>query len=358
MPANIPAPASPYTAMSPINLRRSRVISKYLRSPLLKKKIKSAHCHYCNFIAFSAENLEEHLQSSSGCSRDYFKLYKTTSLDIILISIASCLFCSIKDKFSLKPHLKTQKRCLAKYMKKFNVSTLPEVMSQVQSLKRKSRNKASRQLEYEQTKLKMKEKEMGISKIDLLNRYRKEILWTNPRLCYICHGNFSHLKAKTLQMTAEIDENPDFSKRRFEQFFICSDCEKEVVSKKRRDLESKIPFESLCESNKLFFAPALAIKNQKEQEDVLDENRDAVEVITCLFPSNIESLKMFDTKNLKQRHSDVATKIYMSTNVDTCLMSILYENQIRKEFLNANYGNLMIHGICQRIEPFLKHLIH
>ena len=318
------------TEISPIVLKRSRIISNYLKSPTPKKKYKENNCFFCVFGATSAEHLELHLNNSKSCLKYYHQHFKCTSTEAILASLCSCHFCPFTSKMSLKPHLKTQKPCLLKYLKKFNMTTLTEVTSFVSKLRKKlypSRNKASRKLEYEKGQMKKKNETAMLTKIDLLNKYRKDTTFTNTKHCYHCEGNFSDSRAS--QMSEEI-ENPDNSKRRFETFFVCSNCK----DGKSKNVEAKIKFDFVEKGTQVLYAPIEFINSNIRESEILqtessgDQDKDIM-AITCMFPCNIESLNFVDPFKCKQR-ADNYGKLYVSSQVDKELMSLLYENEIFK----------------------------
>ena len=63
------SPSKSQNSPSPLKVKRSRVIAKYLKSPTKRKLFKEDHCNFCSTITRTGIELEEHLKKSQSCLR-------------------------------------------------------------------------------------------------------------------------------------------------------------------------------------------------------------------------------------------------------------------------------------------------
>ena len=112
--------ASPST---PIKVKRMRLISKYIASPTAKKKVKERHCFFCQTNIYCGSNLDEHLQCSKKCKKNYLAYFKKCTIEPIIALCFPCLFCQYSGK-RLSNHLNKSEICRKGYLSRFKVRTL------------------------------------------------------------------------------------------------------------------------------------------------------------------------------------------------------------------------------------------
>ena len=72
---------------SPLKIRRSALIRKYLKSPSAKTHHKEDHCKFCDFIGLTGIDLEDHLNQSLQCKKYYLRNYKQKNILPILLNM-------------------------------------------------------------------------------------------------------------------------------------------------------------------------------------------------------------------------------------------------------------------------------
>ena len=177
-------PSSQSPVKSPVKLSRSRIVSRYLKSPSPKKRLKQTHCFYCNQDCYTPTSLETHFASSSRCQEFYKQSFKTKDITAFLVSSSPCLFCSFKETFRISVHLKQSKSCYDNYCRKFNCNSIEILLDKLEKLKRKmrySRSGAKRRLETQKAKLKKEEKEAKLTGTDLINQFKRDTALSNVR---------------------------------------------------------------------------------------------------------------------------------------------------------------------------------
>ena len=156
--------------VSPIKLKRSRVVANYIKSPSPKKRKKEENCYFCYLNFETAQSLEQHLKQSPRCCQNYLKNFKMKSLEPIMVTQYPCYFCKIPNKIRLGVHLKKSCNCRQQYFNKFNVTSLEALLPIIANLRRQlsnSRTKTSRKEENERRKLKKLEIQTAKSVIEL-----------------------------------------------------------------------------------------------------------------------------------------------------------------------------------------------
>ena len=136
--------------VSPIKLKRSRVVANYIKSPSPKKRKKEENCYFCHLNFETAQSLEQHLKQSPRCCQNYLKNFKMKSLEPIMVTQYPCYFCRIQSKIRLGVHLRKSFNCRQQYFNKFNVTSLEALLPIIANLRRQmsnSRTKTSRKKE-------------------------------------------------------------------------------------------------------------------------------------------------------------------------------------------------------------------
>ena len=317
----------PSAAISPMKIRRSRVIKNYLKSPSPKKKIKEGHCNFCALHFATAEKLEAHLRQNSQCSTFYLRTYKTKSLDPILVSQFPCFYCQVRGSIKLGYHLKKNPFCERKYYEKFNVKTIEELKTLITNLKKRmvcSRSRVSRSLEYIKTKEKKKASNHEVqSSHHLLNSFRKETCFANVNMCYKCKKNICNGEILSLQDISEIQgEEIEPNLRRFQSFFRCKDCS----NGESKDTKAKFDIYHLFVEGKKLCIPSVMLQNSPQDQS---QEVDGEAQHFCLFPSTLEALQHVSSVGVKSRSGDDGVMYKLDPNIDD-VISISYENELHK----------------------------
>ena len=325
---------------SPIKLRRSRLVSSYIKSPSPKKKIKNHHCFYCQSVLHSPEELEIHLSASDQCLRFYQINCKTNDLMAILVSSNPCFFCKFTSNvFRISSHLNKNPRCLSKYYRKFNVATTDQLLRELEKLKRKlqaSRSRAKRKLENDKSnKAKKQEKEAKMTKTDCLNQYRRETALVNVRHCVKCAANMSESRAEEVRkedLPQELENNLEL--RRFEKYYMCLQCKSS--KKGPGEIRSKIEMNKVTVGEKMMYVPKLQ-DDEDSNNSQGSVNIQPLQTDQVAFPCTVEALKYIDAKNIKSRATEVYS-IYKVGPLDDKLISIMYENEAFKYRRAQQFG--------------------
>ena len=308
-----------------------------MKSPSPKKQIQECHCQYCRVITESAEDLEAHLNESMPCHTSYLMRFKVKNLDPILVSKFGCLFCKARPGIKLSIHFRKNCDCKHKYFQRYNVSSVEDVLSLLENLKRKlrpSRSRAKRNLENQKRKeVKMNDGSRLKSSSELLNEFRRDTEFANVKLCCKCQQNICHgetVSPAELKKEKE-DESEETLKmlRRFQTFFKCRKC----IGGEKVDEAAKISMGKISEGSRTIFIPSEYLG-----DDVLDDDwrgRESSTSFTCLIPASSEVLDIIENSQVKSRSCD--TGVMMKTDpVLEDVISISYENELHK-FKKAKY---------------------
>ncbi len=268
------------------------------------------------------------MHQSKRCHDNYLQNFKSKHLDPILLTKFGCLFCTAGAKIRISQHLKKNKSCQQKFLSKFKVRNIEELLPLLESLRRRMRNsrsRVSRNLENKKQKEKKKASDESNVKTDfeLLNSFRRDTSFANVRLCVkcgqnICRGEiFSHEEL-------QIDPGEILEKRRFESYFRCKDCkdgEKLINSKAR------VTIEVLPSEDRTILLPSSRLPANADPTDY-DINS---KPITCLFPASLEALdhNSETSATCKSRYMDSGI-MYKFDPVVLDVASIAYENELNK----------------------------
>ena len=314
---------------------RSRLLSSYLKSPSPKKQFKDSHCFFCPELTRSGNSLALHLSQSNTCKKNYFQNFKVNSLDAIIVSQFLCYFCPESSSNNrISHHLKHSPQCLQKYKDKFSVQSMKDLLPVLEKLRRKmrpSRSRASRRLETSKKNDKKDEKERTKTKVDLINQFRRETVYSNTRLCHNCGGNFTESRAEVVSpdQEKELEKDPvNRKKRRFEKYFVCLNCKD---GKKKLSVTKNLNI-SVCGNDENILVIPESI-NQPSNDT--GEQVKITSSTTLMLPCSVDALSLLDTGKLKCRSEDVGI-IYQKESISPTLLAILYENEAFK-FKRAKY---------------------
>ena len=173
---------------SPLKVKRSRLISKYLQSPEKKSFFKEKDCKFCEFVAELGVDLEAHLTESSRCLKYYLRNFKVTSIMPVLLKLFNCHFCKLLGtNVKISNHLRRSKKCSDQYMTKFGSSNLKELQEKLEKIRRLLRPSAvNRKQELQKKRAKYEKIAQQKTENDLVNDYRKETSFSNCLLCHKC----------------------------------------------------------------------------------------------------------------------------------------------------------------------------
>ena len=98
-------------------------IHRYLSSSSAKRKrVKGNICHFCHG-EYNCLTLEAHLLSSVDCQTLYMRSMHLRSVDAVLVSLFSCLYCQTPVT-QLSHHLKRNAVCRGQFQQRFEVGSL------------------------------------------------------------------------------------------------------------------------------------------------------------------------------------------------------------------------------------------
>lgn len=98
-------------------------IHRYLSSSSAKRRrIKETICYFCRG-EYDCFTFEAHLLSSIDCQTLYMRSMHLRSVDAVLVSLFSCLFCQTTVK-QLSHHLKRNADCREQFQQRFKVGSL------------------------------------------------------------------------------------------------------------------------------------------------------------------------------------------------------------------------------------------
>ena len=326
--------------VSPIKLKRSRVVANYIKSPSPKKRKKEENCYFCHLNFETAQSLEQHLKQSPRCCQNYLKNFKMKSLEPIMVTQYPCYFCRIQNKIRLGVHLRKSCNCRQQYFNKFNVTSLEALLPIIANLRRQmsnSRTKTSRKEENERRKLKKLEIKTAKSGIELRNNFRRDITYSKAKLCYKCNLFINNGKMMTdddVSMDlAEFDPQEVLKLRRFQAYYCCQDC----LNKKTTNSEPKIAIQSLPVEDKTIFAPS-ALFTQNVDLNQSSSHHETTSTIVCIFPATLEALHHMPTDAVKCRSGDAGIIYRLNPNIEN-IFAIAYENELHKFKVAKYFGD-------------------
>ena len=122
-----PAPGT-VEASPPTSPGRSMLRLKYISSSSAKRKmIKSTNCCFCVQNYDNPVELRAHLEASESCQWKYFRRFHHKTIDAVLNTLFTCVFCVTKDR-RLFYHLENYPDCKAKYLEKFDCASIRFVL--------------------------------------------------------------------------------------------------------------------------------------------------------------------------------------------------------------------------------------
>ena len=329
--------------VSPIKLKRSRIVKSYLKSPSPKKlPTDGGHCLFCPTNIASAEQLDVHLSQSAPCRRDYLQCLKTKDLDSYLISLSPCFFCkfvSSVHQFRITTHLrKNSTNCFEKYCRKFGVETLSEIVKEIEKLKRKlrdHRSRARRRIETERRREKLEDKAVKQTMTDLVNQFRQNTSLTNTRHCCNCHANMPDSRAEELKIVPPaVADKLDC--RRFQKFFVCNRCKDQELGDREFTINPNIMLRrtQMCEST--VFVPSCRYVEEQGTEEQLPEEYSMEKVF---FPCNVQSINLFPNKKIAPRYIEAPSIMYKVGPLSEEAVSVMFENELHKYIQAAKKGD-------------------
>ena len=329
-------PNNPGVLHSPLKLKKSRLVTQYLKSPSPKKIPEKSHCCFCHSNVESAEELEAHLSLSIECRQRYLQCMRVKDLTAYLVALSPCFFCKFsRGNFRISIHLKKNPGCLIKYNNRFGLNSLTDVIKQIEKLKKKlwdSRSRAKRRLETEKRQVKKQEKNAKLTVTDLVNQFKQDTSLTNVRQCISCYANLSESRAEELKVEDIPEELRDRKHcRRYQKFFICRGCkESKPLAPSINVKITKVPL-----SEGMAFVPTT---NEDQGFESLSSSEPPYSVEKCIFPCNVESLLLIPGVKVKQR-SQEASLIYKSGPISEEVVSLMYENELFKYLRAQNFGD-------------------
>ena len=327
-PSMNPQTAAAASLVSPVKLRRSRVVVNYIKSPSPKKKYKETHCLFCALNLSTAESLETHLHQSPQCSNCYLNNFRMKTLDPILVSKFGCFFCPSDVNIRISYHLKRSDVCKEKYLQRFKVDNTEALMALLENLRRKMRNsrsRASRNLENKKRKEGRVNNEPSTvaNKYEMVNKFRQENTFFNTNLCCYCKKNIIRgevLNREDINLDAVGSANIN-EVRRFETFFQCKQC----IAGEKINENGRVPMQPLFGNGRVLLVPADNVEQQASFEIEIED-----QPVTCLFPVTLEALDSCrQLSSMKSRSEDCGIMYQFDPNIMK-ILSVAYENEINK----------------------------
>ena len=327
-----PEMRTPPSTPSPIKVKCSRVIAKYLKSPTSKRLFKEEHCLFCTTLAKGIE-LEKHLSKSKECQKYYLRNFKVKNTIPILLKEFGCLFCDrVGVDTRISNHLKRSDSCKTKYMDHFKATSLKDLQEKLEKYRRMIRPSATNR---KQELLKAKEKRRDIlekkTEIDLINDHKRDTSLANILQCYKCLANYSMSSKRIVEAKIDDDEldldQTLGSKRRFQKFNICVQCIKQ-------DSSSVLGVGCLEDDDRILLYPTQNVNSSAPNAPIIIGNGKNV---TCLIPATVECLGSFENVKVKSHLQSVGV-IYKITDDIRGKTSMMMENELNK------YKSLKIFG--------------
>ena len=305
---------------SPLKVKRSRVIAKYLKSPAKKQLFKADHCTFCSVITLTGQELEDHLLESDNCLKYYLRNLKAKSILPVVLKTHNCLFCNLQGSdIRISLHLKKSSGCSEKYFSKFNVSSLKALQDKLEKIRRQLRpSKVNRKKEQELRRDKRKDDELKKTDTDHVNDFKKDSAFSNPIVCIKCGTNYSLRSTKIEEVKMKSDEVDDDIKirRRFQKFHCCKECLKPEVS-------SKISMIQMEDNQSILMFPSGSVNIETQLSRSTNKN------VTCLLPCTVACLEQLDCKNIKSQQQSTGL-IYCVDPDLSKLVPLIYENEVNK----------------------------
>ena len=309
---------------SPLKVKRTRLISKYLQSPEKKCLFKEEHCQFCSYVAVIGTELEDHLTQSSRCLKYYLRNFKVASPLPIFLKLYNCHFCALAGtNVRLSIHLKRSSQCLNKYLEKFGVIDLKQLQDKMEKSRRLLRPSAINRKK-ELLRKKKKEEEIILQKTenDLINNFRKETSLSNWVLCHKCGANYNFTSRRIHEDdSVKMSEADNELKRksRFEKFYCCSECFKipDTKGMKMMQMEGQ---------NKILIYP---VGNNGASCGVDVTASVTVRNITCLLPCTVQCLDFLDCQNVKSQQQSVGLMYTISPDLSK-LLPLIFQNEVSK----------------------------
>ena len=322
---------------SPLKLRRSMLIKKYLRSPSAKTPHKENHCMFCDFVG-SGIDLETHLIRSSECKKYYLRNFKTKCILAICVREFKCLFCVPKANIYTVNHLKSSTDCRRKYFAKFKVQNINELKSVLDGFRKMLRpSVVNRKLEMQNAKAKREEETNNKTENDLLNSFRQDNTFSNFACCFKCSINYPIGRLEEVNPNdIDISLVPEVKeKRRFQRYYICSICE---GNKESNIKESPIKLLKLENESNIVLAPDRNIGDDQYQSRGFEA--DGSQLIRCILPCSVDALELFEPqlRTISPRQSDIGLMYKDGANIQD-LVSLAYENELFKYYSVKKFGD-------------------
>ena len=318
-----------------MNIKRSRLIRKYLQSPPAKTLVKDTHCNFCQVTAFGCE-LETHLSESPACKRYYLRNHKTKTVLPILIKEFNCLYCKVPGNIRITSHLQKSSRCKSLYFNKFQTESMVVLQKKLNLLRKQTMaSKVNRRLEYESAKNKRDGEINSRTEVDLLNSFRQATSLANCLQCYKCRANYTpgSRRLEEVKFNGEIPENfqtPEMlERRRFQKYHICSLCKNNTKASDVKDSPVKLKMKESGDS--LVFAPF-------DMDEDLTQRDIGNSLVTCILPCSIECLNFIDSQTFKSRENNIGAMYQVNTDLVN-LLNLIYENEVHKYKQLKNKGD-------------------
>ena len=318
------------TSPSPLKIKRSRLIRKYLQSPKAKALFKDGHCTFCSVIAEGCD-LETHLTNSPNCKKYYLRNFKVKEVLPILVKEFNCLFCKVGGNIRINNHIQKSERCRNLYFEKFQTRSLDVLKSKLNQLRRQTMpSNVNRKLELSNRRSKREEEKQSRTETDLLNSFRRETTFANCLHCCKCGANFCFGSRRIEEVKLGENNNEEYQtvemlgKRRFQKFYLCKFCKDQVKDPVLREPPIKITRRGAGDDKVVF-----ALYND---EDVDASSQNVIgqsTAISCLLPCTLECLKYLDCSNIKSRDKDVGNMFNIDADLDN-LIGIIHEHELNK----------------------------
>ena len=308
---------------SPLKIRRTNLMKKYLHSPEKKSLFKDNHCQFCSFVAELGTELGDHLKISQKCMKYYLRNWKVTSFMPILLKLFNCIFCKISGaNFKLSNHLKKNDSCYKKHLDKFGASNLKDLQGKLEKHRRLLRPSAvNRKLELHKKRTKHAEQALRKTENDLINDFRKETSFSNCLCCFKCGANYCMTSKRILE--TDVDQTSIDAtlcqKRRFQKLHCCKECF--VVPN-----SSKITMMQLEDDKNILIYPvgkSGAITGPEVPASVESKN------ITCLLPCTVQCLEYVNSQDVKSQQQGCGLMYTLNFDISK-LVSLIYENEVNK----------------------------
>ena len=319
MLAPVRNPSSP----SPLKIRRGRMIAKYLKSPSPKKQKKAEHCLFCCGF-FVGVQLEEHLNDSAKCLKYYLRNYKVKSPLPIIVKEFGCIFCPVSGQIRISNHLKKNQNCLQKYLEKFQVSSIKEVQTIVERLKRQLMpSSVNRKLELERMRKNYEDKNIQRTEIDLQNNFSRDTCFSNVIKCYKCGANYP-MSSKRITQETDVESLDESLKgeRRFQRYYSCEQCPNDDISRSYQILIQE-------DRSNILFYPGGSVAEGDDNGSFVQLNDKKGVNFTCLLPCSVQCLEFLDHRKTRSKQQNVGLIYRTRPNLHE-IATAIFENEVFK----------------------------